>query len=236
MSETISFTSDITVELVSVNASDRFVVDSARVSTTGERGESNDITTKDVGLIRYLMENRHMSPFEHGMFMFYVEAPIFVWREHMRHRTMHYNETSGRYKELTGKFYIPNSERNLKQVGKPGAYEFVPGSDIDHLETNRALIESAKYAYEQYQELLDRGIAREVARMCLPVNIYSSAYVTTDPRSLMHFISLRTFDEDASIPSYPQYEIEQVARQYETHLAEHMPETYWSFVQHGRTV
>jgi thymidylate synthase (FAD) len=119
------FRSDVTVELVKASAADSDVVFAARVSTQGERSlESVDSdATEAGGLIRFLMRERHGSPFEHSVFTFYVSAPIFVWREHMRHRMASYNEESGRYKVLEPVFYIPGPDRALVQVGKAGAYD-----------------------------------------------------------------------------------------------------------------
>lgn len=74
------------------------------------------------------MRERHGTPFEHSIFTFYVKAPIFVWREHMRHRIASYNEESGRYRQLDPEFYFPNTSRNLQQVGKTGSYTFEPGT------------------------------------------------------------------------------------------------------------
>jgi thymidylate synthase (FAD) len=129
----ISFRSDVTVELVRANASDADVLFAARVSTQGEQtleaaqDESLD-TSRSKGLINYLMRDRHGSPFEHNSMTFYVQAPIFVFREFMRHRMASYNEESGRYRELNPVFYVPAPSRNLVQVGKAGAYDFLPGT------------------------------------------------------------------------------------------------------------
>jgi thymidylate synthase (FAD) len=180
------------------------------------------------------MRDRHGSPFEHNAFTFYVEAPIFVFREFMRHRIASYNEESGRYKELEPMFYVPDMERKLIQKGKPGAYEFELG-DLGHLTTvYRSTYRANKRAYEEYQKMLDAGIAREVARGVLPVNIYSSMYVTMNARSLMNFLSLRTMREGTHFPSFPQREIEMVAEMMESLWAEKMPITYETFNKNGR--
>lgn len=121
----ILFRSDVTVQLVDANASDKSVAMSARISTGGASVDE----AKDAGLINYLMRDRHGTPFEHNSFTFRIEAPIFVFREFMRHRIASYNEESGRYKELDPVFYIPDVERKLIQIGKTGAYEFVAGDD-----------------------------------------------------------------------------------------------------------
>ena len=125
MSADIEFRSDVTVELVRASARDADVIFAARVSTAGE-STLEDIDAdaeRSKGLINYLMRERHGSPFEHNSMTFFVRAPIFVWREHMRHRIASYNEESGRYKELNPVFYVPAQERNLIQVGKAGHYD-----------------------------------------------------------------------------------------------------------------
>ena len=109
------FRSDVTVDLVKASASDADVVFAARVSTQGERSRSSvdaDVS-ESAGLIRFLMRERHGSPFEHSVLTFYVSAPIFVWREHMRHRMASYNEERGRYRVLEPVFYTPAPEREI---------------------------------------------------------------------------------------------------------------------------
>jgi thymidylate synthase (FAD) len=236
---TIQFRSDVTVELVRASAHDSDVLFAARVSTQGEQtleaAQDADLdTSRSKGLINYLMRDRHGSPFEHNSMTFYVQAPIFVFREFMRHRIASYNEESGRYRELNPVFYVPGPERNLVQVGKAGAYDFHPGTPE---QTDLAVTEAkaqATSAYEAYQRMLDAGIAREVARIVLPLSIYSSMYVTMNARSLMNFLSLRTKREGTHFPSFPQREIEMAAEQMETFFADLMPLTYAAFNENGR--
>ena len=232
----MEFRSDITVELVRANASDADVVFAARVSTVGEQSlEDVDADPqRSAGLINYLMRDRHGSPFEHNSMTFFVKAPIFVWREHMRHRIASYNEESGRYRELLPVFYVPSHERPLVQSGKPGAYEFHPGTPAQSELVERTIQESCTAAYSGYLEMLEAGVAREVARMVLPVTIYSSAYVTMNARALMNFLSLRRKVEGSHFVSYPQREIEMVAEVYEDYFAELMPLTHSAFNEHGR--
>ena len=232
----IVFRDDMTVELVKSSASDADVIWAARVSTAGETtlekvGESSD---RDAGLINYLARERHGSPFEHTSMTFFVSAPIFVFREFMRHRIASYNEESGRYRELRPVFYIPNKDRKLVQVGKTGAYTFVDGTPEQLDITVNAIKETCILAYENYQKILASGVAREVARAVLPVTLYSSMYVTMNARALMNFLSLRTSSPDSHFPSYPQREIEMVAEKMEKHFAELMPMTYGAFQKSGR--
>lgn len=225
----MQFRSDVTVELIDGTASDALVARAARVSTGNDMSSDNES-----GLINFLMKNRHGSPFEHGIFTFRVEAPIFVWREHMRHRIASYNEESGRYKKLEPVFYVPDEDRNLVQEGKAGQYSFVPGSSNQQALVRVEIEANSEDAYKSYQNMLNNGIAREVARMVLPVNIYSSAYVSMNPRGLMNFISLRTKSDDSFFPSFPQREIEMVAEKYEQIFSQEMPLTYIAFTNNGR--
>jgi len=232
----VEFRSDVTVELVRSSATDADVVFAARVSTVGEQSLADvDADPSEAsGLINFLMRERHGSPFEHNSMTFFVQAPIFVWREHMRHRIASYNEESGRYRELLPIFYVPNRERNILQIGKAGAYEFLPGDDSQYALIDAEMRKSCEQAYASYQAMLTAGVAREVARMVLPVSIYSSAYVTMNARALMNFLSLRTKDANSHFPSYPQREIEMVAEQYEAAWAALMPLSHEAFIRNGR--
>ena len=235
----IQFRSDVTVELVRASANDSDVLFAARVSTQGEQTleaavAGDEATARDRGLINYLMRDRHGSPFEHNSMTFYVQAPIFVFREFMRHRIASYNEESGRYRELRPVFYVPGPDRNLVQVGKPGAYDFLPGTPEQTAIVDAEVRDVCTAAYASYQRMLDAGIAREVARVVLPVTIYSSMYVTMNARSLMNFLSLRTKREGTHFPSFPQREIEMVAELMEHHFAELMPLTFETFNENGR--
>jgi thymidylate synthase (FAD) len=180
------------------------------------------------------MRDRHGSPFEHNAFTFYIEAPIFVFREFQRHRMASYNEESARYKELEPVFYCPSLDRNLKQVGKPGSYTLEPGDLNQHVQVLKSTSRATEAAYNNYKHMLNCGIAREVARGVLPVSTYSSMYVTMNARSLMNFLSLRTAREGTHFPSFPQREIEMVAEQMEEFFAEKMPLTYEAFNKNGR--
>lgn len=223
---------DFDVELVDAAGSDEVICRAARVSTLG--AASMEITESG-GLINFLMKNRHGSPFEHAMLMFRISGPIAMWREFMRHRVgISYNEQSARYMELEPVFYIPPRGRNLVQVGKPGAYEFVPGSEEQYDALVEDLTESYKMAWSAYKMQLMAGTAKEVARFCLPVAIYSTAYVTINPRSLMHFLSLRTKSDIATFKSFPQWEINQVANDMEGHFEKCFPLTYNAFNEAGR--
>jgi thymidylate synthase (FAD) len=145
-----------------------------------------------------------------------------------------YNEESGRYAVLKPEFYIPARERNLQQIGKTGHYQFIEGTNDQYAMTKVLFEKQCIDAYQNYEQLLANGIAKEVARIALPLNIYSSAYVTMNARALMNFLSLRQHVEGSHFPSYPQREIEMVAERYEEILKEHMPITYAAFAANGR--
>nr|WP_279591864.1 FAD-dependent thymidylate synthase [Streptomyces sp. 846.5] len=145
-----------------------------------------------------------------------------------------YNEESGRYRELQPVFYVPAAERKLVQKGRPGKYEFYEGTADQYKAVSSAMEESYRQAYAAYQAMLAEGVAREVARAVLPVGLFSSMYATCNARSLMHFLSLRTKDERARVPSFPQREIEMVAEKMEQKWAELMPLTHAAFNEHGR--
>ena len=236
----IEFRSDVTVELVRSSAHDSDVLFAARVSTQGEQtleaaeaGAEAD-PKRDRGLINYLMRDRHGSPFEHNSMTFYVQAPIFVFREFMRHRIASYNEESGRYRQLRPVFYVPGPDRNLVQVGKPGAYDFLPGTPAQTSLVAEEVEAASTAAFESYERMLEAGVAREVARIVLPLNIYSSMYVTMNARSLMNFLSLRTKRADTHFPSFPQREIEMCAEKMEEIWAGLMPLTSAAFDANGR--
>jgi thymidylate synthase (FAD) len=204
-------------------ATDLAVVNGARVSFNQA---SQELAERDAGLIRFLMRNGHGSPFEHGYFRFLIKAPLFVVREHHRHRAGHsYNEWSGRYSKMEPEFYVPDNVR--AQVGKPGAYRFEP-VDEETREAARAEIEqNAIRAFQTYERLIERGVAKEVARSVLPLSTYTKYYWSCNPRSLMHFCSLRNH-EDA------QFEIRQYAAAAESFLERLMPITHAAFVDAGR--
>ncbi|MEV0383525.1 FAD-dependent thymidylate synthase [Nonomuraea sp. NPDC050643] len=232
----VKFRSDMDVELVKAAASDADVLWAARVSTKGESSlaEIEADPQRSKGLINFLMRDRHGTPFEHSSMTFYISAPIFVFREFMRHRTFSYNEESGRYRQLVPVFYVPGPERQLIQEGKPGKYVFKDGSPEQHQVVTEATQRSYRQSYQAYLEMLEAGVAREVARTVLPVGLYSSMYATCNARALMNFLSLRVKREDSTFPSFPQREIEMVAERMEEIWAGLMPLTHAAFEANGR--
>jgi thymidylate synthase (FAD) len=212
------------VRLDACMADDLAVVNAARVSFARRVDEMGDA---DRGLVRFLMRERHATPFEHAVFRFHVKCPIFVAREWMRHRAGSYNEHSARYAELPEEFYVPAAVDVRTQVGKPGAYSFEP-VEAELAEATRAALEAAyRSTYATYAELIERGVAREVARMALPVGIYTQFHWTLNARSLMNFLSLRNAET-------AQREIRRFAEAVEQHFAERMPVTHAAFVEFDR--
>lgn len=230
-----TFLDHTTVEMVQCLATDASVVSAARISTQGFDAQWGD--AESAGLINYLMSNRHGTPFEHNLFTFRVHAPIFVFREFHRHRIgWSYNEESGRYKELEPVFYLPPHGRNMVQVGKSGHYDYQLGTAVQWESHHLAAKESCIKAYAEYEQMIEDGIANEVARMHLPVNIFSSMWATCNARSLMAFLSLRQqFDKtEALFPSRPMREINDVADALEAEFAKAMPLTHAAFVSNLR--
>ena len=212
------------VRLDAVMADDLSVANSARVSFA-KRKEMMD--ESDAGLIRFLMRDRHGTPFEHNAFRFHIRCPLFVAREWFRHRVGSFNEESARYHQLEGDFYVPALEDVRSQVGKPGAYSFEPLSEDEAADVRAALDAAYARAYGVYQELIERGVAKEIARCVLPMGTFTQFYWTVNARSLMNFLSLR------NAPT-AQYEIRRYAEALETVLADQMPVTYEAFVAGGR--
>lgn len=226
---TVEFSSDITVKLVRSMASDDMVIQAAQVSAKGE----NNPDTVPQRLINALLKGRHGSPFEHTAFTFFVEAPIFVFREWQRHRISSFNEMSGRYTELKPRFYIPDENRAVINVGTKMKPEFEPRLEAT-MDIQAILNHGAEDSWEHYQWMLGKGIANEVARMVLPLNVYSQMYWTVNARSLMNFLSLRVESDDSTYRSYPQYEIDLAARKIEKLFLLMMPATHKAFVDNGR--
>lgn len=224
------FTDELLVELIDCNFSDERVCIAARTSTAGIDADPK----ANEGLIRSLMKNRHGSPFEHMSATWRVTAPLFVWREHHRHRIASYNEESGRYKQLEPLFYVPDSSRPLIQVGKAMDYDLQPADAETYLEMSLTIRDMCEESYSAYRNLLSQGIAREVARMVLPLNIMSTCIVTMNARGLMNFLSLRVDSDDSTYRSKPMREIQMVAEQYENTFAVRAPITYEAFVAAGR--
>src|SRR3954466_6609194 len=168
------------VRLDDAMATDLSVVNAARVSFARRKDEMDD---SDEGLIRFLMRDRHGTPFEHNSFRFHIRSPIFVAREWFRHRIGSFNEFSLRYAPATDDFYVPEPDDVRSQVGKPGAYSFEP-VDGELAEHTREQVQAVyDLAYATYEGLVEKGVARELARLVLPVGAYTQFYWTVNARA-----------------------------------------------------
>jgi thymidylate synthase (FAD) len=201
---------------------DLSVVNAARVSFGVRVNEMGD---KDAGLIRYLMSKRHGTPFEHNAFKFHVKAPLFIFREWQRHRIGSFNELSGRYKEFENPdFYVPDDFRT--QTGKPGAYTFEKWQGSKK-QAQATMLRHFQDSLDLYKWYVEAGMAKEQARIVLPLALYSEMYWTVNARSLMNFLSLRNHPDAAK-------EIQDYAQAVEPLWAEKMPITHNAFVNNER--
>jgi len=212
------------VRLDDAMAGDLSVVNSARVSFGRRKTEMDE---SDEGLIRFLMRDRHGTPFEHNAFRFHIRAPIFVAREWFRHRVGSFNEFSMRYAKPTDDFYVPEADDVRTQVGKPGAYSFEPVSPELAEQTREELQAVYEHAFATYERLVEAGVARELARAVMPVGAYTEFYWTVNARALMNFVALRAHET-------AQREIRRYAEAVETFFAERMPVTHGAFVANDR--
>lgn len=200
------------VRLLEVMGDDVSVVQGARVSYgQGSKGEE-----KDKKLIRYLYTHRHTSPFELVEFKFHVRCPIFVARQWMRHRTWNYNEYSMRYSPAISDFYMPDSWRMQDDKNKQGStVPLEEGKNKELIEKYRRHCEDA---VKLYDELSQNGVAREMARMCIPVSTYTEFYAKIDLNNLLKFLTLRD-------DPHAQWEIQEYAKAIKTLAQPHVPWT-----------
>jgi thymidylate synthase (FAD) len=212
------------VRLDGAMADDVSVVNAARVSF-GRKVHEMD--KADVGLIGFLMRERHGTPFEHNSFRFHVRCPIFVAREWFRHRIGSFNEFSGRYAEMSDDAYCPELNYVRSQVGKPGAYSFETLDPEEARKASNSIQAAYYYANRVYKDLLEQGVAKEVARIVLPVGTYTEFYWTVNARSLMNFLSLRTAET-------AMREIRDYAGEIEKLFAENMPITYEAWIANNK--
>ncbi|HNW45266.1 MAG TPA: FAD-dependent thymidylate synthase [Elusimicrobiales bacterium] len=203
------------VKLVDFMGGDQRAVDSARVSFGGaSKGEE-----RDRKLIGYLLAHDHISPFEHSVFQFHIKCPIFVARQWMRHRIASYNEISARYTEVKDEFYIPGAFRLQDTINKQGS---VAGGKLDNARLLKLYTDSVQASFAAYNELLKAGVAREMARMALPVAQYTQFHWSVNARSLLNFLRLR-------LDAHAQYEIREYAAALREIFKEKMPWTWEAF-------
>ena len=187
------------------HTADQAIVQAARVSY----GQGTKQVSEDKGLIRYLLRHRHTTPFEMVEFKFHVCMPIFIARQWIRHRTANVNEYSGRYSIIPDRFYTPTVEAVRKQSAsnRQGGEETFAVDDASEARTAEEFISFLKdveQRYGKYIELTDKGVSRELARIGLPVNMYTEWYWKCDLHNLLHFLALR-------MDGHAQYEIREFA-------------------------
>lgn len=209
------------VRVIDKMGNDSSIVQAARVSY----GKGTKHTRQDRALIRYLLRHRHTSPFEMCEIKLHIKMPMFVARQWVRHRTASMNEYSARYSQVKDEFYIPVVQDIALQSddNKQGRGQTV---DISQAQKIRKLIaKHSKESYEKYQLMLEEGVAREIARIVLPQNVYTEFYWKCDLHNLLHLIKLR---------SHPtaQFEIVQYSKAIEKIVKEWVPYTYEAFVDY----
>lgn len=229
---TIQTFSEPIVELIQVAGSDVDIARAAWISTGPDEREKDEGRIK--GLLNYLMQYRHGTPFEHAWLTFRVEAELFTFYEWHRHRIQSYNEESGRYTKLRPEFWQPAPERPLVNVGTSARPKMAPAPD--HVYDEGVVIQHEAYAkaWDAYERLLELGWANEAARSVLPVGIKKSMYASVNLRGWLHFLSLRTNEEWSRYQGHPQHEIAQVAKKIEAILEEQFPLVMELWNAHGR--
>ncbi len=206
------------VRVIDYMGDDNAIVQAARISY----GQGTKHVNQDKALIRYLMRNRHTSPFEMCEIKLHFKLPLFVAQQWLRHRTAHINAYSGRYSEMPDEFYYPNKDVLQMQStsNKQGRDGKLSESIKDEILQN--MQNDSEMCYETYQKFLNLGVTRELARNNLTFNIYTSWYWKIDVHNLLHFLRLRC-------DSHAQYEIRQYANQIKEILKIWMPITYEAF-------
>lgn len=232
----IVMSSDLKCTLIQTNASDEFVIHTARVSAAKGFGvlEALPENLDQARFIRALMDPRHGVPFEHNIFTFFVEVPIFVARQWVKHRISSMNEMSGRYTKMLPKFYTAPAERPLFNVGTKMKPKFEAAPDYVMKEINGSDRQAALSAWRTYQHRLDMGIAEEYARTILPLHTYTQFYWSVNARSIMNFLERRVSEPMNRVETHPQWEIDFAARQLEQAFAETMPLTWDAWVDSYR--
>lgn len=223
MSE-ITFRSDAGVTLLQHTGGEDMVILAARQSTNGRHAKQVDVPR----LLKFLAEDGHKVPFEHNILTFHFEVPIFTSRQILKYRHSSISEESGRYRELEGVFYVPDANRKVVQVGKTGEYRFEQ-DDTKSLMFRELLKSNSRDCWSTYQNSLNMGVAKELARMSLPLNLYSSMVMSMNLVGWLHFISQRA----TLAPSHGQAEIADVADQVAEHIEELYPNAWKQFVENG---
>ena len=195
---------------------DQRIVTAARVSY----GDGTSISRSDKNLIDFLVRKRHTSPIEHVKFTFRMEVPIFVMRQLQRHRVANLSEVSGRYSIQPNKYYYPAEWRKQAEVNRQASGEAFQSAVLD-----TALRDSVGHAHATYERFLEAGVARELARINLPVNLYTGFYWTIDAKNLLDFLRLRLADD-------AQWEFQQYAKSILGLIKPIIPHTIEAWEEH----
>ncbi len=225
----LTYTDHLSVVLDSACGND---ADIARIARHDQPGPSEK-------LLLSLMKNRHGSPFEFGYIVFKCEIPLFVIQQMLRHRIgVSYSQWSLRWDAAPPRIYMPALRRPLFPLDYKQSNvrynKYQSNTPEEHHAVTTEMMCAFEYSYRIYKSLLERNVAQEIARIVLPSAQMSIIHVAFNPRSLMHFLSLRIDDELNMFPSHPQWEVQRVAEVFAKEMQRQWPMTFAAFQQHGR--
>jgi len=210
------------VGLIDMLGSEVTILNAARVSFGKMKTEMED---KDVGLLNYLIENKHTSPLEHVVFTFSVHCPLFVRGQWHRHRTWSYNEISRRYTEIDLEFYVPPKMRQQAEINRQASVDW---DKTDDTPLRNKIAKHNQVSLDLYNELLEAGVCREQARGILPQNMMVTFWATVDLNNLLHFLDLRDSD-------HAQWEIREYAKAIKQLIKPSVPNVAKYFESKGQT-
>lgn len=232
----VTMSSELKVTLVKTDANDEFPIQMAQASLGADETWTIDPKIDPARFLKALVEPRHGVPFEHDIWTFFIEVPIFEVRQHVKHRIgFSMNEMSGRYVRMLPKFYTAPDERPLINVATKMKPKFVPASSDIIQKTRESDLKTAQFAWDEYEYRLNTlKVAEEYARTILPLHVFTQFYWSCNTRSLMTFLERRVDSPDNRVETHPQWEIDFVARQIEAAFEKYMPITHQAFVDAGR--
>ena len=226
------------VRLIEYVGSDKSVVNSARVSFISDKPGELGLGAKDKKLLKYLADNKHTSPFEHCSMTFRITVPLFVARQHMRHRTWSYNEASRRYTSQDIKFYCPTDFRRQAETNRQASLNdgnfinpvvsTVIGTTTNYSKkASDVVLSHARKSLKLYEQLLEKGVCREQARMVLPQSMYTEYWATANLLNIMKFLKLRVAKDS-------QVEMQDMAKAIASFVKNIYPESYeaWAIDSH----
>jgi thymidylate synthase (FAD) len=221
------------IELLNTMGTDKCIVDSARVSFNKDTPSTKNLTDKDIKLIKYLAEHKHTSPFEHCSMTFRITTPLFVARQHIRHRTWSFNEISRRYTSAGIEFYLPDTFRKQHEKNRQAStaedvnpiLRTVKGTTLTYTTKASDMVKShARKSLKLYKKLIDNGVCREQARMVLPQSMYTEYWCTANLLNIIKFLKLR-------LPEESQWEIRRLAEEMSVFVKDMFPEVYKACIQ-----